>query len=182
MAKKTRDFSDADFSAYSSTHLLYEMHMLVGCASLFGCDILASDSLTVWAFSNSRVESFAIHVRNLIDFLYPRGRPCDTDVTAADFMPAGTELEPISPTLQAARRRADKEIAHLTTSRLEDGDPGKLWHVSLVHELFSVLREFVDAAMPTRLGTDVREFIQGGGAQKWAQSAEREKEGNSVTH
>ena len=164
MSRKIADLSDAELTEYSKKHILYEIHMLAGSANLMACDVAAGDPGLEWALGNSRVESFAIHTRNLVDFLYPR-HPCDTDVTAAAFLLDGTALRPMTQELHTARRRADKEVAHLTTSRRDDGDPGKLWAPSLLTEIFRVLDEFARAAIPSKLDVSIGEYVRPNGAQ-----------------
>jgi len=160
LARKTRDFTDAELAAYSDKHLLYEIRMLIGCADLIACKFASGEQSTAWAFSNARVEAFAIHVRNIVDFLYPRkDKPQDTDVSAWDFLADRTSLGKIPDSLNDARRRADKEVGHLTTSRRDDDDRGKPWPLELVVEVFGVLLKFVQVASPEKLGIQVREFV-----------------------
>ena len=103
------------------------------------------------------IEGFAIHLRNVIDFLYTK--PYPTDVVAADFLPVG-EWEQIRPaitnSLEVARIRANKEIAHLTTDRIPGTPPEKQWDCSgLVTEIRPILQLFLSKALPVRLGPKV---------------------------
>ena len=116
----------------------------------------------VVAAQNAMVESFMAHSRNLIEFLYS-DLPRPTDVVAADFFPQGTwkGLRPsLSTALADARKRADKELAHLTTSRISGNPPDKQWNVSaLAAELKPVLRLFVDNANASALSPKVKAAI-----------------------
>jgi hypothetical protein len=93
----------------------------------------------------------------------------------ATFLPTGSALRPISKQLHEARRRAHKEVADLSTERRDDGDPTKAWPASLLPELFLVLGEFANAALPAKLDVSARDYIREQGAQIWAQSAEAGK-------
>jgi hypothetical protein len=57
---------------------------------------------------DAAVESFVLHLRNLIDFFYPRRSVQDSDVIATDFMDDPAAWDPptsISAPLAAARTR-----------------------------------------------------------------------------
>ena len=173
MSKKARDFSDAELAAYSERHLLYEIQMLVGCARLMGLGIAAPNRESAWTVRNLPTEGFAIHVRNIVDFLYPRRPdPNPTDVLATLFINEGTALPPLSAELHAARRRADKEVGHLTTARRDDTDPNKPWPVeTLLPNIFRVLTVFVGISEGNKLDQRVRDYITVERASRWAQSA-----------
>lgn len=72
--------------------------------------------------NNALLESFALHVRNLIDFLYAEN-PSSDDVYAGDFFPCKEDwakIRPqITPLLEKVKKRANKEVSHLTYSRIE---------------------------------------------------------------
>ena len=72
------------------------------------------------------LESFAIHLRNLIDFFYtPPNHARNDDLVAADFFdpPTSWNPGPISKSLSDARERANKEISHITYKRKSATDP-----------------------------------------------------------
>jgi hypothetical protein len=117
-----RPFGDQYLLAYSEEHVVYEFDMFLWLARVCGSGArLGAPTATDAArLSNVLIESFVVHLRNVIDFLY-LDRPKPTDVVAADFFdPSVWEgLRPaISATLESARVRANKEIAHLTTERM----------------------------------------------------------------
>jgi len=72
------------------------------------------------------LESFGIHLRNLIDFFYTSRLKPD-DVIAEDFCPGWSET--ISGTLKAAKEGANKEISHLTLCKLHTHSEGHLERV-----------------------------------------------------
>jgi hypothetical protein len=160
-----RPFDDAYLLAYSGEHLWYEIDMFWWLARVFGnpqVRLGAPSEADGQRLSNALNESCTIHVRNLIDFLY-LDIPRPTDVVAADFFKASewAQLRPgISPDLDAARVRANKEVAHLTTQRMADSPPEKKWDiVVLASELRPVLQLFATNALPTRLSGRVTTLL-----------------------
>lgn len=137
MAKGTSNrkspLENADaFLAYSGEHIKYEIDMFFWLAE--ACRPSSEKKIMVrpedaQAIRYAMIEAFVIHLRNLTDFLYPRGSLQPTDVIAGDFLDAVSvsPLPDISDTLISARERADKEISHLTTSRRVGAPPDKEW-------------------------------------------------------
>jgi hypothetical protein len=80
----------------------------------------ASTGPTV-VMANACVEGFMVHLRNLIDFMWPTTIH-DADVVADDFCAMGTWKRPINEALSDARTRVHKELAHLTSDRIS-GSP-----------------------------------------------------------
>jgi hypothetical protein len=116
--------TDQEALAFSVEHLGYEIERLLSTASE-----LAEGGLSP-PQKNGLVESWAIHLRVLIELLY-RKVPRQDDVTAGDFFTNPAEWEghrtPLSHTLDAARIRAHKEISHLTTERITGTPTNKAW-------------------------------------------------------
>ena len=70
-----------------SEHLHYEVQML-----------LVSEITGQGTLHNALVESFAIHVRNMLDFLWPDKPKRKSDwVIAADFFPSPSDWEKLRP-------------------------------------------------------------------------------------
>ena len=112
---------------------------------------------------NALIESFATHLRNIIEFLYPKkDKPRDTDVAAEDFFLSSASwikfrADPMSPVLEAAYEKANKEIAHLTTDRVS----GSPWDVEgLAKEVGPLLKRFVKNAENTRLSGKVASALR----------------------
>jgi len=162
----SRPFPDPYLLEYSAEHLKYEFDMFSWLGRVCGnatVQIGAPTAADATRLNNVLIESFAVHIRNVIDFLYI-DTPQPTDVVAADFLPAGAWGKirpPISVTLEAARKRANKEIAHLTTSRIAGGPPEKGWDFSgLTSEVRPLLQLFVANALGTRCSGAVADAIQ----------------------
>jgi len=166
MTTPARPFTDAYLLAYSSEHLAYEVDMFFGMVELRlrpSFPSLLSVSADPIRLNNALIESFVVHFRNIIDFLYV-DRPRPTDVVASDFFdPAAWESRrpPLSGTLDTARRRANKELAHLTTDRIPGAPSEKIWDFDgLANELRPILRLFVTNGNGTRLSPSVAAAIR----------------------
>jgi hypothetical protein len=168
----TRRYTDEFLLNYSGEHLKYEIDMFFRIAELltrpFAMGMICSDFNPVMT-RHAALEAFVIHLRNLIDFIYLDPQPDpgeqkarDTDVVAADFC-ANWKVKrgKISPTLAAANRRADKELAHLTTERKPGSSKDKEWRVEdLRDEIKPLLELFVKHANPNALSPDVAVAIR----------------------
>jgi hypothetical protein len=160
----TRPFNNAYLLAYSAEHVVYEFEMFLWLAQICGrgTKIGAPTPEDARRVSNVLIESFAIHVRNLIDFLY-LSKPKPTDIVAADFFDPDvweTLRPPISQMLERARIRANKEIAHLTSDRIPGSPPEKAWNFSeLANEIRPLLLQFAKNALTTRLSPGVSNVI-----------------------
>jgi len=153
----TRPYDDAYLQAYSEEHVAYEFDMFLWSARLCasGAQLQAPSPSDTIRLSNVLLEGFVIHLRNVIDFFFLE-KPKATDVVAADFCASGVWQPEISGTLDAARVRANKEIAHLSTARIAGAPVSKGWDfAALAAELHPVMRLFVAKALPARLSPKV---------------------------
>ena len=116
--RSTKDRTDQELAAYADGHLLYEAQMFVLARQALPA---ATNDFT----KNVLLEVCVLHLRNLLDFFYPRGNAHDDDVVAAHY--GGCSLPPITLTLERARKRAHKELAHLTLDRQFGAPPSKAW-------------------------------------------------------
>lgn len=122
MSTIQRPYSDSYLLAYSDEHVLYEIGMLFRTGAVISNHQLKVSGPTAAhaeTLANVLVEAFGLHLRNVIDFLFLE-RPKPTDIVAADFCaPGGWEeaRATINATLEVARSRANRELAHLTTDR-----------------------------------------------------------------
>ncbi len=82
-----RPFDDSYLLAYSAEHVAYEVDMFFWLAAILGNSstrLGAQSQADAARVSNVLTESFALHLRNILEFLY-RDNPRPTDATAADF-------------------------------------------------------------------------------------------------
>ncbi len=149
-------YTDQQLLDYSEEHLLYEFHIFRWVA-----ENLPPDK----GFQLSALlESFAIHLRNLIDFFYTQpGDARNDDVVAADFFdPASAwNLGAIPKSLNDARERANKEISHITYRRKGATDPTKPWPVAaLFGEVHTIAQKFGAGASSKKLHPNVAKWLK----------------------
>jgi hypothetical protein len=141
-------YTDQQLLDFSEEHLLYELNILRW--------LVETIPATKKGFGLSALlESFAIHLRNLIEFLYtsPNDARAD-DVVAADFYDPLGGWKPGVPSasLSAARERANKEVSHITYKRKAGMAPDKPWPVAdLFKEILPIAQGFVAGASGKKL-------------------------------
>jgi hypothetical protein len=148
MSRKTRTESELK---EASDHLHYEIWMLTSLAHGIGTGIAGQGPI-----ANALLESFVVHVRALMDFLY-NDDPRPDDVIAEDYFGNADQwrkLRPvISESLKHAKRRAGKEVAHLTYARLDVTPETKPWRfVDIANEIAAVLNIFLENVPKSKLG------------------------------
>jgi hypothetical protein len=158
-----RPFTDDEFLyRYSDVHVCYEVDRFLWVATLLDKGALIGGS-SPERVNDLLVEGFVLHFRNVIDFLYPRDSIKADDVIAADFVVAGnwdTIRPPLSAFLREARKRADKEMMHLTTARIFGAPPEKRWNtMPIANELKPILKLLCDNAVSTKLSPRVAQLI-----------------------
>ncbi len=141
--RKNEELSEA------SDHLYYEINMLRALANA-----MASGMVTQGWLNNALLESFVIHCRGLLDFIY-NDKPRKDDIVAQDYFNEGDWQNirpPITPVLEKAKKRAGKEIAHLTYARLKVTPESKPWEfVEIANEVNSVLTVFLENVSSSKL-------------------------------
>jgi hypothetical protein len=153
--------SDEELVEYSREHIFYELVMLFDTGAT-----LQSGKIDTSPRSNNLpnavLESFAIHVRNVTEFIYPRNKR-HGDVSAQDFFASGelpSNFPKITPELDRAWNRANKEVGHLTVDRVIGAPPEKAWPIiPLLQHLLPRLTLFVQQADPKKLASEVRDLM-----------------------
>jgi len=157
--------TNAELMAWANDHLLYEISMVAGHVARFIRlrDLLAANpgdpyakEVHDWVGRNADIESFALHMRTLIDFFFAGGAP-----TAAGFFEVESDwpsrLRPRRKpdALRVTKQRVGAEIAHLSFVRTS---PAKEWpYERMWSDLVPVIRLFIENASQDRLS---REFCQ----------------------
>jgi hypothetical protein len=148
MARRHR--TDEELRAVAE-HLYYEVGMFLNLAK-----VLATGALGEGSLNNAVLESFTVHPRVLLEFLFGENLR-DDDVVADDFL--GSEgrwanlAGEIPPILNAVRQRVGKEIAHLTYARVSVTPEAKHWHfLEIAAAMQSVLERLLAVVPRTRLG------------------------------
>lgn len=142
----------------ASNHLWYEMWMFQRLVAGMGSGIAGQGVI-----NNALLESFAIHVRGLIHFFYSN-KPQSDDVIAEHFYTKSEEWTDTRPSmskvLQVAKRRADKEVAHLTYARIDITPEAKLWDFVQIHgELQKAIAAFIGSVPRELLGDSWKETL-----------------------
>ena len=135
---KTKGLSKEELYKFFCEHITYEIQMLLNATYVILNQISIPNSL-----QNMPLESYAIHLRNLITFFYP-SNVRDTDVSAKDFYSNEDIWEkvrpPLSGLLEHAKSRADKEVGHLTIFRQYGTPETKIWDVKkLTNEIMPLV-------------------------------------------
>jgi hypothetical protein len=171
--KKRRSRSPSDLRRDSRT-VCYELDNLIAIARQYSPDYAETDRIR----NNAYIESFAIHCRALIFFLYghqgqvaANGRtegfslPRDTDVLAWDFHQLW-EIECPEPdaVLVDSKQKADKYVAHITTLRRDVNQPGSekssVWRLSeATSAICKVMECFIDAVPPDNFDAEAMRII-----------------------
>jgi hypothetical protein len=152
-----------ELRTYAEEHVAYEVQMFLEAATT-GLPADAS-----WFRKMQGIETFVLHLRNLAYFLHPHHfTPRGSDIVATDFLPQANRAQweqSIAPSedLKDAKRRADKELAHLTTSRISGMPPSKSWSTfDLAREINSNLTTFLSLADERLIGPVLRSAISQG--------------------
>src|SRR2546426_9248846 len=99
----------------ASEHLHYEAWMFTTLARALATGVFGQG-----AIANAILESFTVHARALLDFLYAE-HPWSDDIIAEDFFTTPEQWVSVRgdmpPSLQEVNRRVGKEISHLTYAR-----------------------------------------------------------------
>lgn len=137
----------------ASNHLHYELWMLSSLAQSMASGISSQGWLT-----NALLESFVVHVRGVMDFLY-NDTPQKDDVVAQDYFSSTEEWINIRPELSGhlstAKSRAGKEVAHLTYARLAVTQDTKPWpYGAIANEITSVIQIFLQKVPREKLGSE----------------------------
>jgi hypothetical protein len=100
---------------HASEHVKYEIEMLAATTSFFSKSPGGTDQ-AAW---NAYLESFVLHVRNLIDFYYPPERRKGL-ILAQDYSDVtkwNGSLPAMTPLLKEPKSRVNKLAGHLTYKR-----------------------------------------------------------------
>jgi hypothetical protein len=153
--------SDADLRRWAHEHLVYEVAMLSHAVDKFANKQLSDQD------HNAFLESFAIHVRCLRDFLWGlRKKNNPQDAAAFDFCDPGVwdQARPPLPdalrAIEGDRRRIGREIVHLTYHRLDIEAETKDWDLTaLMAGIAKGLHKFAEVAREERLHPRTREAL-----------------------
>jgi hypothetical protein len=129
---------------FAEEHLLYEAGMLYDVT----VKLLNRHHKDDPILENALLESFGIHSRNLIDFLWLDKPMKPTDAIASDYFENWKAPE-MSERLSKVKDRVGKEMVHLSYNRLDVSEEEKGWQiVGIGPEITAAFGAFV-AAVPS---------------------------------
>jgi hypothetical protein len=142
-----------------SEHVLYEVQMLFATATRLREHVKGVQRLP-WELEMATIESFAMHTRVLIEFLWREPQPGQKrrhkeDAFAADFMPPDEwqrVRRPPETTLDGLWNRAGSEIAHLSYKRTSVLPEERTWEFdSIAGSIGRAFRLFLGNVDPANL-------------------------------
>ncbi len=145
--------TDKELLDYSAEHLMHELSMLWELGEMLPGRPAGTET-------SALLESFAVHLRNLIEFFYFARK--GGYVRAQDFFenPTDWPLPQLTPELKNLLARANNEVSHLTINRINGNPPSKQWDTAaMVKQIEAVARTFAAKASGKRLEPKVREFL-----------------------
>ena len=141
------DLTDLELLKYAEEHIQYEYDMFLWSARLlafFKPEVI--NGAIGWVVHNGLLNTFSIHARNLVQFLYPSGNKKDrhtTDISIENYLAEATILEirpPMPELLSEVITKANKQVAHLTTERIKYEVEGKGWNfLEIASEITEIL-------------------------------------------
>jgi hypothetical protein len=158
---------------YADEHLLYEIWMSATLttrmrrhAARFHAGLSASDDplaheLLDLTGRNADIESFALHVRNLLFFLYGK-KAKQGDVVAASYFEDREDWSRNRPdrpkSLRRVNTRVPVEIVHLSVGRLKVRESDKRWpYEAMWRDLAAVIGVFLERVPEGRVSAEFRE-------------------------
>jgi hypothetical protein len=145
---------DEELRFYSGEHLLHELSMFWELADILSdCEQGTTEYVAL-------IESFAAHLRNLIEFFF---LPEKSDyVRAVHFFenPAEWPTGKLTGDFQKLHDRASNEVNHLTLRRIDGNPPEKEWGTDeIVIQMEPIATKFGANADVKKLHPKVREFL-----------------------
>lgn len=148
------------YRKYADLHICYEINMLKETVLICSRSIQGA-STTTWVLKNASLESFCIHMRNLLDFLYPNIIRKD-DVTIFNFLSideVNRYIPKITKYLSKYRIKAHKEIAHLTCDR-KANTKAKSWPYHLIAiKILTIYSILIKKISSEKIGVKFRNTI-----------------------
>ncbi|MFC1975657.1 hypothetical protein ACFLXQ_04605 [Chloroflexota bacterium] len=163
MAEKRKQPSDEEIVTVKE-HLLYELQMLLGTAKiLVTIDPSNENDFQTVVIYNALLESFSMHARVLLDFLY-NDKPHKDDVVASDFFDPDCwflKRPQKSPLLEKLHKNVNKRVAHLTYYRLKVKSKEVWEFTKIANEIAVIFGSFRDLVYEGSVSSPFYEFLEG---------------------
>ncbi len=158
LMRRPEGMTDQAKAAWAKEHLLYEVQTMLGA-------LTALEGKPRGMEMNIALESFAVHARNLLEFLWYKPNPrYGNDAFASDFSDEWNGRRGSRPPrLKEVDDgcRFGKEIFHLTYDRIGGDDERKRWLCSeMAIELAVALDRFATIARPTAIDEETRGMLR----------------------
>lgn len=164
--KAPQSLSDKELADYVDHYVAYEIEMLRWTTAVMGSLApVRNEGKLAWACNNALLTSFSMHARNLIDYLYLRslGRDRPTDIVVQDYIEEATlaqHLPAMTSLLKQAKRKSDKQAAHLTRDRVSYEKSGKEWSfIGIVADIMGAFRAIAPVFPKARSTESFRQLI-----------------------
>lgn len=166
--KQQRDQRTGEELQNKSDHLFYEWKMLTEIEQAYQARRAANQFV-----QNLLIESFAIHGRNLVHFLYAyegKNPPRKNDAIAEDYFPSPGVWQKARPPMPDALQYnkfgfyADKQIAHMVYSE----EPKKDWDFTpIANAIQPALEKFISMIGNDQLGDRWRDDLPRQTGRRW---------------
>jgi hypothetical protein len=165
--KSPHSLSDDELREYAEQHLKYEVDMLIYSACILSTITEHRQrSLLSWTINNGLLDSFAIHARSLVDFLYSRSIMKDqsTDIIIEDYIDSEVVNKnrlPIPIRLEEVLNKANKQVAHLTLQRIdyERADKKKWNFVDIAGDILQSLASLAPHIPSTKISNNLKQNL-----------------------
>lgn len=153
-------------------HVKYEIFMFL---TIYGelsgkfVDFYTNDGSRNKVLGNALLESFMIHTRNLLDFLYESSSNLD-DIISSDFMPGGranyeqankSNFSVNCEDYVSLKTRINKQISHLTYTRTTIEPSEKEWTFrKIVFRLCTDLNQWISKVDKTKIDQTIMKELQ----------------------
>ncbi len=163
----SKGLTDEDKKVYLDEHFCYEVEMLLysfeqltKCTNIVkDCNLTSTHISTpnvgqFWEqsrdgnFGNMALETFLLHARNLREFFYRDDKGGHDDARAFEVFKDKDPWRKIRPnetdSIKEVKKRANKELAHLTYKRISGTPPEKGWEYGkILSDLLGVIEVFL---------------------------------------
>ena len=144
---ESKNLNDKQLKDYAEQHLQYEYDMLLWSSRILGFFRVEPIGGIPHTVHDALLNNFSMHSRNLLGFLYdgPRNALRSNSVSIENYIDKTTIDEirpPISDSIDLVFIKANKQVAHLTTERIEfeASIDDKAWRfVDILKEIMNLL-------------------------------------------
>lgn len=148
----TSSLTNQELLEFAKEHIRYEIKMLN-----FTWNYLSKNNTSPLYLSNALIESFTLHTRILLEFLYPKEKIRKNDIVGYHYFNNQEEYYKYIPKrsidIENMIQEISKMAAHLTTFRIENNKERKRWNLIIIKQNFvSSLQVFLSNALPEKIG------------------------------